>query len=73
MFPRGAGLNWRYEALRGRYGLSPDNARLVISIEDGKDYSENALKVAKHRGAADNRGDPLSSAWRVSGDDLGGV
>ena len=50
-FPRGAGLNWRYEALRGRgrYGLSPDDARLVISIEDGKDYSENVLKVAKHR------------------------
>lgn len=48
-FPRGTGLNWRYEALRVRYGLSPDDARLVISIEDGKDYSENALKVAKHR------------------------
>jgi len=48
-FPRGTGLKWRYEALRGRYGLSPDDARLVISIEDGKDYSENALKVAKHR------------------------
>jgi len=49
LFPRGAGLKWRYEALRGRYGLSPDDARLVISIEDSKDYSENALKVAKHR------------------------
>ncbi|TET21441.1 MAG: hypothetical protein E3J71_09540 [Candidatus Stahlbacteria bacterium] len=48
-FPRGTGLKWRYEALRGRYGLSPDDARLVISIEDDKDYSENALKVAKHR------------------------
>ncbi|MBA7679074.1 hypothetical protein ES703_87357 [subsurface metagenome] len=48
-FPRGSGLNWRYEALRGPYGLSPDDARLVISIENGKDYSENALKVAKHR------------------------
>jgi len=48
-FPRGTGLKWRYEALRGRYGLSPDDARLVISIEDGKDYSENALKVARHR------------------------
>ncbi len=47
--PRGTGLKWRYEALRGRYGLSPDDARLVISIEDGKDYSENALKVARHR------------------------
>ncbi len=47
--PRGTGLKWRYEALRGRYGLSPDDARLVISIEDGKDYSENALKVTKHR------------------------
>jgi len=48
-FPRGTGLNWRYEALRSHYGLSPDDARLVISIEDGKDYSENALKVARHR------------------------
>lgn len=48
-FPRGSGLKWRYEALRSRYGLSPDDARLVISIEDGKDYSENALKVARHR------------------------
>ncbi len=48
-FPRGSGLKWRYEVLRGRYGLSPHDARLVISIEDGKDYSENALKVAKHR------------------------
>jgi len=48
-FPRGSGLKWRYEALRGRYGLSPEDARLVISIEDGKDYSENALKVVRHR------------------------
>lgn len=48
-FPRGSGLNWRYETLRGTYGLSPDDARLVISIEEGKEYSESALKVAKHR------------------------
>lgn len=48
-FPRGSGLNWRYEALRGTYGLSPDDARLVISIEEGKEYSESALKVAKYR------------------------
>ncbi len=48
-FPRGTGLNWRYEALRSTYGLSPDAARLVISIEEGKEYSESALWTARHR------------------------
>lgn len=48
-FTRGTGLNWRYETLRGLYGLSPEDTRLVIRIEEGKEYSESALCTARHR------------------------
>lgn len=48
-FPRGTGLNWRYEILRGLYGLSAEDGRLVVSIEDGKEYSEAALWKARQR------------------------
>lgn len=48
-FPKGTGLNWRYEILKGLYGLSAKDARLVLGIEEGKGYSESALWVARHR------------------------
>lgn len=48
-FPRGTGLNWRYEVLREFYGLSAEDARLVLGIEEGKEYSEPALWTARHR------------------------
>lgn len=48
-FPRGSGLNWRYELLRRQYGLSAEDSKLVISIEEGKEYSDSNLKVAKFR------------------------
>jgi len=48
-FPRGTGLNWRYELLRRRFRVGADKARLVISIEDEREYTVSSLKVARHR------------------------
>ncbi len=67
-FPRGSGLNWRYEILRRRFELSTDDAKLVISIEEEKEYTDSALKVAKHRERQD-----IESVLTLPGGDCQGM
>lgn len=48
-FQKGIGLNWRYRILRHELRVTPEVARAVLSIEDGKRYSESALTTATQR------------------------